>query len=186
MRRAPRTLARLALLVPALGLAVAPGAPAGAASPQPVVRDLVITVRDLDISVGDVEGAQMSTESPQQIALTFNADVLFAFDKADVNPTANDRLAAAADEIKQRAKTDVHIDGYTDAVGDDAYNLDLSRRRAEAVDAALRPLLAGSTVKTIVGGHGSADPVAENRKPNGSDNPEGRAKNRRVVISFGK
>ena len=75
------------------------------------------------------------------------------------------------------------IDGYTDSKGSPAYNLRLSRRRAAAVRTALARLV-GRGVRFQVAGHGEANPVAANFKRDGSDNPRGRAKNRRVTISF--
>lgn len=60
--------------------------------------------------------------------------------------------------------------------------LGLSQRRAQAVVAALTPLTAG--VHYSVAGRGEADPVAPNTKPDGSDNPAGRALNRRVTVAF--
>lgn len=54
------------------------------------------------------------------------------------------------------------------------------------MQAALQPLLAGASVTRRVTGHGEANPVAPNNNPDGSDNPGGRAKNRRVTIGFEK
>jgi len=49
---------------------------------------------------------------------------------------------------------------------------------------ALDRALAGRGVGFVTTGHGEADPVAPNVKPDGGDNPQGRAQNRRVEISF--
>ena len=73
------------------------------------------------------------------------------------------------------------IVGHTDSLGEDAYNLGLSQRRAEAVAAAVaasRPDLSLTTE-----GRGEADPVAPNDN-GGEDNPDGRAANRRVEIRY--
>ena len=53
-----------------------------------------------------------------------------------------------------------------------------------AVQAALAPLAPGATFQST--GKGAADPVAPNTNPDGSDNPEGRARNRRVTITFAR
>jgi OOP family OmpA-OmpF porin len=67
------------------------------------------------------------------------------------------------------------VEGHTDALGADDYNLDLSRRRAEAVKAALAT--AGLPADAIrAQGLGETDPIETN------DTEEGRAQNRRVVI----
>ena len=143
------------------------------------VTDILVGVESLDSSVADVQSATT-------VQTTLAADVFFAFNQADLTPVAATTLAQVADDIKARAQGEVRIDGYTDAVGDDAYNIDLSRRRAASVQAALQPLLAGTPVTLQVAGHGEADPVASNKKPDGSDDPIGRAKNRRVTIGFQK
>jgi outer membrane protein OmpA-like peptidoglycan-associated protein len=82
------------------------------------------------------------------------------------------------------ASVTVRVDGYTDSVGDDASNLALSRQRAQAVADALTGLVAGTQVTFVVDGHGESDPIAANTTDSGSDNPEGRALNRRVTLSF--
>jgi outer membrane protein OmpA-like peptidoglycan-associated protein len=78
----------------------------------------------------------------------------------------------------------VRVDGYTDSVGSDAYNLGLSRRRAAAVSAALRGAIP-ARLAIQARGHGESDPVAPNTR-GADDNPAGRAKNRRVTISYGR
>ena len=65
--------------------------------------------------------------------------------------------------------------GHTDSTGDDAYNLDLSRRRAEAAARYLEEHGVARAALTVEG-HGESRPVAEN------GSPEGRRKNRRVEI----
>ncbi len=67
------------------------------------------------------------------------------------------------------------ISGHTDSVGSDAYNMNLSKRRAATVNAYLEQNFAYST--SSVTGYGETRPVASN------DTKEGRAKNRRVVIT---
>ncbi len=80
----------------------------------------------------------------------------------------------------------MQVDGYTDSVGNDAYNRDLSQRRAASVTAALTSRLRGKPTQLRATGHGESDPVAPNANADGSDNPAGRAKNRRVTITFAK
>jgi outer membrane protein OmpA-like peptidoglycan-associated protein len=77
----------------------------------------------------------------------------------------------------------VTVTGHSDGRGDPAYNLDLSQRRAEAVRAALAEQL-GAGFAFEVAGRGEDEPVAPNENADGSDNPEGRALNRRVVIRY--
>jgi outer membrane protein OmpA-like peptidoglycan-associated protein len=58
-------------------------------------------------------------------------DQLFAFDSADLQPS--DLLQKLATLIKRNPKATFTIEGYTDSIGTDAYNLDLSQRRADSV-----------------------------------------------------
>jgi outer membrane protein OmpA-like peptidoglycan-associated protein len=105
-------------------------------------------------------------------------DVLFDTGRATLNPGAAmklDRLAAFLNEHPDRR---VQIEGFTDSVGGDAYNQDLSERRADAVKAALTMRgIDPSRVGTE--GYGKAYPVASN-----SDSG-GRQLNRRVEVVIG-
>ena len=117
--------------------------------------------------------------------MTLAADVLFRFDRASLTGKAQSRIAEAAAKIGEDDPPVVRVTGYTDSKGSDAYNLGLSRRRAAAVDggAARR---AGRAARHALRtrGRGEADPVAPNTKPDGTDNPRGRARNRRVEVVF--
>ena len=75
------------------------------------------------------------------------------------------------------------IGGHTDSNGDDAYNQALSEQRAQSVQAALDSRLDDDFTFTVAG-HGESQPVAANANDDGSDNPGGRALNRRVEITF--
>jgi flagellar motor protein MotB len=112
------------------------------------------------------------------------ADVLFAFDKADLLPGADAELARAATILKARTVKAAMIEGYTDAKGNPAYNQRLSERRAAAVYAWLKAHGDLERIDLHVVGYGAAKPRAPNLKPDGSDDPEGRARNRRVEIVF--
>ncbi|MBV8998504.1 MAG: OmpA family protein, partial [Solirubrobacterales bacterium] len=76
----------------------------------------------------------------------------------------------------------IQVTGYTDSIGTDQVNIPLSNARAQSVITALTPLTPGVSYQAA--GKGSADPVAPNTLPNGSDNPAGRRLNRRVTIAF--
>lgn len=122
-----------------------------------------------------------STKKTEQgLQIDMSADVLFDFDKADIKPDALPALQKVADIIKTEAKGNVVITGHTDSKGDDAYNQKLSTDRATTV----KNWLAGQglTQQFEVIGKGESEPVAQNENSDGSDNPEGRAKNRRVSI----
>lgn len=146
------------------------------------IHDLQVPVHDLTLSIGSQDGSLTDSENQQERTVTLAADVLFEFDSADLTAEAETSLAEAAEILKQDAggKT-VNIDGYTDAKGDDAYNQRLSGQRAAAVETRLTALVEGVEVTFEVAGHGEEDPVAPD-EIDGQDNPEGRAKNRRVEI----
>jgi len=141
---------------------------------------LTLPVEDLADTVGNPNGSD--TESATQATVTLSSDVLFHFDKSNLTPTAHTILAQVAPQIKARAMGPVKVTGYTDSIGTDAVNIPLSQARARSVVTALQPLTPGVAYKAQ--GLGSADPVAPNTKQDGSDNPAGRALNRRVTIVY--
>lgn len=90
-------------------------------------------------------------------------------------------LDKVVDFLKTAKNAKIEISGYADGKGSDEYNLALSKRRASAVATYLASKGASkSRIKTI--GYGETKPLAPNENPDGSDNPEGRAKNRRTEI----
>lgn len=76
----------------------------------------------------------------------------------------------------------MRVVGYTDAKGDDTYNLDLSLRRARSVVTWLSTDGTIPADRLTAEGKGEAEPVALNAGTDGTDNPDGRALNRRVQI----
>ena len=156
------------------------------------ILDLSFVTQDLTFAVEDMGGAVQDlqvTETATEIRIELAADVLFGFDSADLQPKAQDALREVADFIRERAQGEVRIEGHTDAKGSESYNQQLSERRAIAVqDWLLRKEglegFAGVTFATR--GYGESQPVAPNAQPDGSDDPEGRQKNRRVEIVIGK
>lgn len=135
-------------------------------------------VEQLNKAMADV-GAKVT---PVEIRVDLPGDVLFDFDKTNVKPIAEETLRKVATIIKARAKGTVQINGYTDSKGADAYNLRLSEGRARSVKDWLAKNAAVPAQSMSTKGLGEANPVAQNEKPNGTDNPEGRARNRRVEL----
>jgi outer membrane protein OmpA-like peptidoglycan-associated protein len=119
----------------------------------------------------------------QEIVIDLAADVLFDFDKADLRPAAATELDKVGQVLRAHVHAPVRIEGHTDAVGADAYNQRLSERRAEAVAAWLVANAALDRGRVTTRGLGETRPVAPNAKPDGSDDPEGRQRNRRVEIT---
>ena len=136
------------------------------------------SVIDLKTSVADLEGTVTTRATPKQISVALASDVLFATDSATLSPEAQAVLVRAAADVKAAGGAGtLQIIGYTDNTGSTEHNVDLSRRRAAAVAAALKPLL-GAGVQLPTSGKGEAEPVAPNTTV------EGRALNRRVSVDF--
>ncbi len=105
-------------------------------------------------------------------------DVLFDTGKADLNPGASRNLDQLVQFLTDHAERRVEIDGYTDSVGTDSFNLDLSQRRADTVKSVL--VHRGIEAERIVSrGYGKEFGVASNADSGG------RQLNRRVEIVIG-
>ena len=75
------------------------------------------------------------------------------------------------------------IEGHSDGKGTDAYNQPLSEKRAQAVRDWLVKNGGATAAKVTTKGWGKSKPIVPNARPDGSDDPEGRKKNRRVEIT---
>lgn len=114
--------------------------------------------------------------------VSMSDDVLFDFDRDTLRPEAADKLGKLAQLIRQKHPPRLDITGHTDSIGTDAYNLDLSIRRARSVENWLRDQGHVDGVNIVAEGHGKREPVAPNTQANGADDPAGRQLNRRVDI----
>jgi len=113
-------------------------------------------------------------QTERGIVLTIG-DVLFAFDKATLSPGALRNVDKLAVFLNKHPNRSVLVEGHTDSVGSDAYNLDLSEKRAEAVKSALVNQKVGEE-RVTTKGYGKKYPVASNHTS------EGRQLNRRVEV----
>lgn len=138
---------------------------------EPVVRTLEPVVRDL----------QTEEQEGERTTVTISTDVLFAFDSAELTPTANEVVSDLAERIAA-TDSDVLVVGHTDGIGTREYNQRLSEQRAAAVAEVLRNQL-DDRRDIATEGRNFSEPIAE-ETINGEDNPQGRARNRRVEISF--
>jgi OOP family OmpA-OmpF porin len=182
-----RRLRHAAIAGVAAGALAAPAAAQDAPVGQEQLDESVVSLDTeasvLDIEIdGSVESLQTERERGGRVTVTVAADVLFEFDRARLTQQARTTVSRVARRIRA-ARGPVRVDGYTDSIGSGSYNLDLSRRRAAAVSEALRADVPGG-IDISSRGFGEANPVAPNTTPSGEDNPLGRAKNRRVTISF--
>ncbi len=103
--------------------------------------------------------------------------IYFAFAHADIRPVSERVLKEIAQVMKKNPDWKLRIDGHTDNIGGDKSNLDLSQRRAAAVKSALVQRYGIAVDRLSTGGYGASQPQEKN------DSPEGRARNRRVVLT---
>lgn len=112
-----------------------------------------------------------------EVIFEFDSEVTFAFDSDEIRPSAEGELNRAAAILSDRTEIIVvEVAGHTDNIGTEAYNQDLSERRAQAV----ADYLVNRGIdrdRMVVRGFGETRPKVAN------DTPENRQMNRRVVIT---
>jgi outer membrane protein OmpA-like peptidoglycan-associated protein len=173
----PDTVQRVDLMLPqfvpmeAIAIAGLGGAAESGIATAGTTRGLEGALKDLGARVTDAE-----------IRIDLAADVLFDFDKAEIKKEAEPSLQKLATVIQANPGAKVAIEGHTDGRGADDYNQKLSEARAASVKQWLvtNAKIDGAAISTR--GLGRTRPVAPNAKPDGSDDPQGRARNRRVEI----
>lgn len=121
--------------------------------------------------------ALKAQQTERGLVMTFS-DVLFDTGKAELNPNAKPRLDQLATFLKDHPSRRVQIDGFTDNVGGDTYNMGLAQSRADAVQSSLLSRgIDPSRIRTSA--YGKSFPVASN------SNASGRQLNRRVEVVIG-
>ncbi|MGO4339544.1 OmpA family protein [Labrys sp. KB_33_2] len=167
------------------------------------IRDLKATILDLQGVPSDLKGlpsdlnnavldlsakadrlaAQHSGLAVRQeektVTVSMKGDILFDFDKATIQPAAEPTLADIARLIASIPTGIVVVEGHTDSKGSARYNQGLSLQRANAV---AKWLVKHGVEKARLSAKafGDSRPIAANTLDNGTDNPDGRALNRRV------
>ena len=122
----------------------------------------------------------------QEVTIDLASDVLFDFDKYTLRPEADETLRKVGQVASAYLNSPMLIEGHTDGKGLHPYNMKLSENRAASVKNWLVKNSGIQPARISTRGWGETKPVAANRKPNGSDDPEGRQKNRRVEIVLTK
>lgn len=117
------------------------------------------------------------TRAGDTLILNMPGNVTFDFDRASIRPQFYGVLNSVSEVLREFDKTVVQITGYTDSVGPDAYNQELSERRAEAVAQYLGAQQV-NRMRLVPKGRGERDPVATN------ESAEGREANRRVELEL--
>ena len=128
----------------------------------------------LDQCPGTPLGTVVDTTGCARTLVTLEG-IHFEFDSARLTSEAQSILNRAAPSIKANPSTNISVEGYTDSTGSDAYNLNLSQRRAQSVvDYLVSQGVSASRLQPV--GNGESNPVASN------DTREGRRLNRRVEV----
>lgn len=142
-------------------------------------------------------GEDLTWQEPQKVCrqgaaggamtrvFTLKADTLFDFDQTELKASGKLSLNEVITELNKpdiQSVNAIRIVGYTDNVGDQAYNDQLAERRAQTV---ANYLAQSGVPRNIISayGRGKCCYIAPNTLPDGQDNPEGRAMNRRVDIT---
>ncbi len=135
------------------------------------------------LNIGDYKPESIITEMTLKRTFTYVGTkigtVFFDYDKFGLRPESPDTLNKVMAFIKQFPNYIVEVGGHTDDIGRDIYNDTLGLKRAAAVN---RYILSKeiSSSNTVVKSFGKRAPLAPNKNPDGSDNPDGRQLNRRV------
>ncbi|MET7942992.1 OmpA family protein [Streptomyces sp. NPDC005302] len=137
-------------------------------------------VLDIKSVVEDLGGEERREDTNADVTFALQAEVLFPKDSSKLNPDAQSRIQAIADEIKAQHATTVRVFGFTDSLGSYAHGLTLSKNRAEQVHDRLAAALGSSDTDITfeVRGYSEDYPIADNTSE------QGRRKNRRVEVTF--
>jgi outer membrane protein OmpA-like peptidoglycan-associated protein/tetratricopeptide (TPR) repeat protein len=137
----------------------------------------------VSLNIGEYKPESIITEMTLKRTFTYVGTkigiVFFDYDKFGLRPEAPDTLNKVLAFIKQFPNYVVEVGGHTDDIGRDIYNDSLGFKRAAAVN---RYILSKDipSSNTVVKTYGKKAPLVPNKKPDGTDNPEGRQMNRRV------
>jgi len=152
------------------------GAAVGGLGGAAVGRMMDNQEKDMREAMAASEAAQISREG-NMLAVTFKGDVTFDTDSAEVRPGLLSEIDRVANVLRSYPETYIRVEGHTDSVGSEEYNMGLSERRAHAVKNLLVQRGVGENRIEAVG-FGEALSVATN------DTEAGRQKNRRVEIKI--
>lgn len=145
----------------------------------PVSKNIDLTARtDTANRVENIVLIKIEEMKEKGVTVRIN-NIFFDFDKADLKPESYPELVRLAGVLKENQAQRVEIAGHTDSQGGEAYNLELSKRRAESV---VKYLIAQGCAASNLDakGYGKTVPLAPN------ETPEGQAQNRRVEFQFVK
>jgi peptidoglycan-associated lipoprotein len=110
-------------------------------------------------------------------------NIYYNFNRADIREDAAKELDKLVQLLIDNPEIKIELGSHTDSVDTDAFNLDLSQRRAES---AVRYIVQNGIApdRLVAKGYGESKPIARNTNADGSDNPVGRQKNRRTEFKI--
>jgi len=145
----------------------------------PDVAVVIDSIPDVAVVVDTViTQVEVNTTLNSGDTLALNS-VMFVYDQVNLIEDSKKELEKIVKYMNQYPDAQLVIDGHTDSKGEDSYNYWLSSARANKIRNYLRKAgVKYSRMETH--GYGESRPLADNENPDGSDNPAGRQKNRRV------
>jgi OOP family OmpA-OmpF porin len=143
--------------------------PAPVAQPEPAPAPAVEAAPETPL-----EPVPAAEPTPEMMKYCVTLDILFDIEKAEIRPEYNTEVAKVGDFMKKYPTTTAVIEGYTDEVGSDDFNMQLSQQRAESVVNALVANFGIDRSRLSAKGYGKTKPIADN------STDEGRQKNRRI------
>ena len=119
----------------------------------------------------------------EAITAVFTIDIKFNYDKYELTEDCLKDIEIIYSTYKQHKEAYIEVFGHTDSKGSESYNKELSQLRADAIK---KHLVNKGIPKDqiITKAFGQEQPLAPNINPDGSDNPEGRSKNRRTEVKI--
>lgn len=110
-------------------------------------------------------------------------NIYFELDKWDIRTDAAAELDKLVELLNDNPEIKIELSSHTDSIASNSYNMQLSQRRAEStVNYLIRKGIAPE--RLVAKGYGEERPIARNTNPDGTDNPEGRARNRRTEFKI--
>lgn len=168
--------------LPSLTQAAPPEAASTVTNTAAPVLDFAPPVLDFVAPVDSADGAVSTSKVGNTTTATLSNDVTFDVDSATLTPRATQVLDSIVSGWGGTPPSEVTVVGHTDSVADDAHNQTLSEQRAQAVADYLTSKSPG--LKVTASGKGETEPAASETKEDGSVSEEGKAANRRVVLTW--
>lgn len=138
-----------------------------------------LTYKPVEMVKVDTPVVPLLKEEPKVEAVIVMDNVYYDFDKSSLQQESFATLDRLVASLNQYPTLVIEIRAHTDSKGDDKYNMDLSEARAKTVvDYLVSKGIDKSRLQSK--GYGATMPVAPNKHEDGSDDPEGRQKNRRT------